>query len=520
MCLGPFDLSSIRAVITEVVAPINVAIERQNGAIERLEMEAYSSTMCISSTNVDAGETLWQNCPNKRDGVEACSAKLSTPLLTEVALQQLKATYMSEELKKEDLLVALMTPCLMDLVSGLRAPKVIANSEQIGWIRTNSPDVRRHYRPDMFVCDPVAFVKCEAPEQSPKSNAAAYRSENFLFGSCAWPLRNSLLCLFEAKVKISLKENLGSIHPKVQFILRPDRQNAPQFLKVCLFDLDTMYLLVYTFVGLSSSHKVKLTDAGSREVISDFILPPHHVEPFWLCTLHKLCLQFAVTPVVGNSFLGSGQHGKVFQVKPNQPVSESAFSADLAGAGHLDFARHLALKMVEGVHTADLFKEQRLVSLMVKKHAVLPSYVSKLSSVIDGVGQSAGCGMILQPVGEPVCRPPFANAKTLLFEVLNALLALHQEVGTVHGDARLENLIRVDGKLVWIDFRECQDATSEVQRWRDVVTFLKNFSLHHKRLGMEFDDFNALRTMYDPDEQTQFESFKDAVWDVVNSART
>ena len=110
--------------------------------------------------------------------------------------------------------VALLTPRLMELVGDLPVPKVLANSELIRWIHTEAELVRNYQAPDMFVCDPVAFVKGIAPvltDNSAESTklAAEMRKDNFLFGKCEWLLRDSVLCLLEAKVKIVLNEAIG-----------------------------------------------------------------------------------------------------------------------------------------------------------------------------------------------------------------------------------------------------------------------------------------------------------------------
>ena len=114
----------------------------------------------------------------------------------------------------ENVWVALLTPRLMELIGDLPVPKILVNSELICWIHTEAEVVRNYQAPDMFVCDPVAFVNCTAPIVTDNSAesiklAAGMRKDTFLFGKCEWLLRDSVLCLLEAKVKIVLNEAIG-----------------------------------------------------------------------------------------------------------------------------------------------------------------------------------------------------------------------------------------------------------------------------------------------------------------------
>ena len=92
----------------------------------------------------------------------------------------------------------------------------------------------------------------------------------------------------------------------------------------------------------------------------------------------------------------------------------------------------------------------------------------------------------------------------------------------MHGDPRLENIILVDDKLVWIDFRECEVVAAPVhlKRSYDLRIFLKIFYAHCERTDMQDSDFDQLKTQYGAFDSTilhlpALPAFKQAVWDIV-----
>ena len=501
-------------------------------AVAKLEARQLLS----SPSRAELGRSIWEACQSKSEGIaEAVRHSSPTPFLSPEDHLALKAQYKLHSGSQENVWVALLTPRLMELVATLSPNKVLVNSELIGWIRTEAEVKDFFQKPDLFVCDPVAFLRGEAPRTSDKSSAsskyaASLRTDAFLFGSCAWPLRDAVLCLFEAKVKIDLHEAIGEVFSKAQNLLRGTTMAA---LKCCLFDMEVMYLLSFTSTGLLSSQRFPLHAPGSFQAIANFVLPPSAVEPGWLRTTRQLCAAFNVAPVLGAAFLGSGAHGKVFRVQSlsaAMPASSSAacLSASAASvvttesASSARPASTFALKVVDRRHQdsldAEHLKLQRLLSSAPSRLTCLPSFVSPVvSHATDRSGEPLGSGLLLQPVGEWVWAQRPSNSQSVFSEVLDALLQLHQ-FGVVHGDARLENLVRVDGgRLVWIDFRECQiQAEQELQRWWDLRTCLQNFARHHHRSTMEDTAFGALRSQYAAVgaalSHSAWEDFKRAAW--------
>jgi len=476
-------------------------------AVAKLEAGQFLS----SPSRAELGRSIWEACQSKTEGIAAAIRSSSpAPLLSLEEHAALKAQYKANSGSKENAWVALLTPRLTDLVATLSPPKVLVNSELIGWIRTEAEVKDFFQKPDLFVCDPVALLRGDPPRVTDQSSAssrfaASLRTDAFLFGSCAWPLRDAVLCLFEAKVQIDLHEALGEVFSKAQNLLRG---TATAALKCCLFDMERMYLLTFTSTGLLSSQRFALHAPGSFQAVADFVLPSSAREPGWLRTMRQLCAAFDVAPVLGAAFLGAGAHGKVFRV---QSLSAAASAPAVPTAGSASSfsqqpASTFALKVVDRRHQdsldAEHLKLQRLLGSSFNSSSTtctcLPSFVSPtVARATDLSGEPLGSGLLLQPVGEWVWAQRPSNCQTVLYEVLAALLQLHQS-GVVHGDARLENLVRADGgRLVWIDFRECQiEAEQELQCWWDLRTCLHNFARHYHRSAVEDGAFEALRAQY------------------------
>ena len=113
--------------------------------------------------------------------------------------------------------------------------------------------------------------------------------------------------------------------------------------------------------------------------------------------------------------------------------------------------------------------------------ACTPSFVSPLVARIletssESSGEVLGGGILLRPVG--VCACTSNSTKNFVRGVMHALLTLHR-LGVTHGDARLENLVLYEDKLVWIDFRECQIEGDDTlaRRW-DLRTCLNSLVVH------------------------------------------
>ena len=527
---------------------------------------AVSASMSSPSA-ADLGRRVWESCQIKSERITGDVSSLQpAPILTAAAYKELHSKFecnpgAQQAGSKEQVWVALVTPTLMQLLASHIPHLRLVNSELIKWIRTESNLPDYFQKPDLFICDDVAYIAASPPliqDKSSASNkyAASIRDPTFLFGSCAWPLRDAVRCLLEAKVKISIHENIGEIFPKIQNLLRYSHRASH---KCVLFDITDIQLLTFTSTGLQSSQRFAWTDSGSAQMLLDFISPVGMLDPVWLSCLRCLCVHFHAQPVPGQSFLGAGAHGKVFRVRPVEDVSAasaaaaaaacsssaaagsasaaaSALSSELrasvlpgiapSGCERVVNASCYALKVVDSTHLdsldAERFKLHTIVCNQVQAAAasvtplaaprvgrVLPTYVSDVHRVSGVGGQPMGAGLLLAPVGSPLSlwngskQCSKTEGQALLTELLDALLLLHR-AGISHGDARLENVVRVasvagggslesegdtnagttenTSHLVWIDFRESVYRSSvEAEQWWDFQVCLKSFFKHYHR---------------------------------------
>ena len=485
--------------------------ETRAAVLQVQEQLAAQHQPSSSPSHAELGRQTWDGCQSKSVGIDdSVSVAHPEPLLTLDQHQRLLIQFRSNPASKENVWVALLTPRLMELVAGLGPHKLLVNSELIGWVRTETRLSEYFQRPDLFVCDSMAYVAGSKPVLTDRSSessrfAASLRTDAFLFGSIAWPLRDALLCLLEAKVKIQLNEAIGEVFAKAQNILRGTTMAS---IKCCLFDMQDMYLLTFTLTGLLSSHRFALTSPGSLHALSQYILPSQaDVDPPWLHTTRKLCTSFQVEPVVGRAFLGAGAHGKVFRVQGCAAArsQQSASSSSSGSNSASPLSETFALKVVDRRHQDSLDAEHsKLQALLPLRSttscACLPAFVSAaVHRVMSSAGEPLGSGLLLQPVGDPVW-PDHAqqSAKSALSKIIEALFRLHR-LNVIHGDARLENIIQSAGELVWIDFRECQiEASMELQRRWDLRTCINNFLGHYHctRTEVSVDALEQLQLKY------------------------
>ena len=493
--------------------------------------ELFAGKVLTSASPNELGLMIWNQCELKANGVDPAIESIDiVPLVSEEELNEMKERFKAMVFSKEEVWTALITPYLQRVVKS--TDKVLVNSERIGWIRTQSGLSTHYQKPDLFVSDPLAFIQHPLPEPRGKPSesakyAASLRTNDFLFGECAWPLRDSLSCILEIKVNISLNQALGEALSKVSNILHSLTISA---LKVCLIDMNQVYLLVFTSTGLFSSRQFLLTAKGSFRSVKDFISPSVTIEPVWLRATRQLCKDFNVEPVRGSAFLGAGAHGKVFRVERRSSGLNNVPPADNV----------YALKVVDCRHKSDLEAECRKLNDLLRKASatndfptfVFPTFVSPFIKYAFAAESNdlLGCGMLLQPVGEWFCsnqlRPKLESARQqLLFKVLEALVHMHR-VKVVHGDARLENLICLpNDRLIWIDFRETMIPDTEVdgdrivlQQLRDLNSCVNNFIYHYygsresAKLSDLYERYKNFISGSESLESAGWQDFKTAIW--------
>ena len=144
-------------------------------------------------------------------------------------------------------------------------------------------------------------------------------------------------------------------------------------------------------------------------------------------------LRLRPAPKSGTAFLGGGGSGRVFAVERAEPSAHAA--------------ERMALKVVVGgadalwVHS--LTREFRAMQDAATRGAPVVPVVTDSLRLLD----NAGGGYLLARCGTPFNATASRSACAAAFESLAALHACD----VLHGDARLPNLLRLDGAAAWVD---------------------------------------------------------------------
>lgn len=148
----------------------------------------------------------------------------------------------------------------------------------------------------------------------------------------------------------------------------------------------------------------------------------------------------------GRCYLGGGGNGHVLTVTKAPDGSGIPF----------------ALKVVPTSTPTHVCNEYQCMLAAANAGApVVAPVVDSLSIFTDD--ECGGVCYLMHNVGKPF-EPPSAQApfsSTDINSAFDVLQRLHS-FSTVHGDARTHNLVRVDGKLRWIDFYRASSVPSAV----------------------------------------------------------
>ncbi len=537
VCVFLFPEASVRVLLQQ-----HFQQQEERDARLQQQLAALHVGGLGSPSNSERGHSLLKHCSSIEDGItplmlqraldggaaaRAAAASGSSglplherPILSAAELQRLLDKLDDSYLEVE--LVALLTPVLLEVVRQLPDPdQLLVNSESLRWLRTESGVEDHFQKPDLFVCHRSAFVAGSSPAGTTDAavRAAQLRVDSaagldvFLFGRCAWQLREAVECIIEAKRrKMTLNEALGECFAKAQNLLRDSPRPTR---KVLLFDAQCLQLLVFTSSGLLSLQKFEWTAPGSFVVLLDFLHTPPTAEPDWLCVLRSACIHFQVTLTPTNAFLGQGATGRVFRVlkaSPRDVEQETEEGEAKSSAGSSVIPRVYALKVVEGgkqgEHITSLCREvEQLTRLLVppddrpvRRH--LPRSCSALYTAYDhDEREQLGAAAMFEPVG--VSLGDAKRSESLWMDVCRALAALHA-AGIWHGDPRLPNIVRVsatklrtgatatrlastsasaasaDVELVWIDFRTSSHSATPFDLCFDSRVLLQSFFILSK----------------------------------------
>ncbi|KAF0682366.1 Aste57867_25504 [Aphanomyces stellatus] len=175
--------------------------------------------------------------------------------------------------------------------------------------------------------------------------------------------------------------------------------------------------------------KAKWVDGGSKSLFQKFIAAN---KSLWVSILTNACSSLGVHVVEGDEFLGCG--ASVFKV---------------IGQGGEVFA----LKIVEECFIRSLYQEEEALT----KAQDTGLTVRLVGNCID---IPCGAALLMSPVGKPLPQPTTRSEVANLFRFLWQL----HEVGLIHGDPRVPNVILVEKQPLWIGFMEMGKASPNLRK--------------------------------------------------------
>ena len=330
----------------------------------------------------------------------------------------------NSESEKEEHITHNLTETLWDIVSSAQPnqpnslPLMLVNSEMAAWLdHLDKPvDKKNLQKPDFFVSwEP--FIKFSKLSGTPGHNIA-----KFLYGGLAHrslQLDGCVPIVLEGKKTLLDAEDFADMIDYHSHL--PGRVNG------VLFNNDSFWLTKATDRIIYSVVKCRWTQLGTRSLLQQHFSAVLNAPPLadLLSQLvRNLNVKLVRSPDRKSCFLGAGGSGRVFTVQDN--------------AGQIR-----ALKVVANCRGPPLRDEFTLLDKAARDGApVIPPVLESLT-LIAGLGG----GYLLANVGLPIT----VSTRDWVFRVFESLRLIHEK-GLVHGDARVPNVIDVDGEAQWVDF--------------------------------------------------------------------
>jgi DNA-binding Xre family transcriptional regulator len=324
---------------------------------------------------------------------------------------------------------------------------LINTEHNAAWIQCNSK-ASYNLKPDLFTAHHHLIHFEAAYENAPKCTAAR------LFGKFSnWECRASIHCIWKAKWKINMS-TFGEICKYLQIAGEDftDYNGVALKLKGVLFDVEEFWMIRSSGNTIVDVMRCPWSQKGSMNQLENFL---HVVDP-WLDAADALCRELEVTIVdltattQGQSaLLGAGAHGRVFMLTNGRSI-----------------------KIVVGKNSHKVEKEYKLMIQCLERVDVNPFVFpivkdSFRSGVAVGVHYA---GYLLEGKGEKITLPVSPEVMT---ELVALLYALHSK-DIIHGDPRIDNVLRLGSDLKWIYFRDYEMVTIKVNKRHDVKIFLKS----------------------------------------------
>ncbi len=374
---------------------------------------------------------------------------------------------------------------------------VLVNGENFNWlddpVASLPPNMR--LKPDLFTA-PLVCVEAHAGAGSQGSG------DCYLFGRLAdrrLQLDGCVHELFEAKMGPLTDAHFGELVTYQRLIPGECRGmlfNGTHFWLFASLHGQAMRLVKGAWAALGSASRV-------RRFFDDEAPPPPPLVPLLRQLLAALRLRPA--PMGGSAYLGGGGSGRVFAV--------ARVREDVAAQPRM--ALKVVVSAAGGWWASSLTREFQAMQHAAAQGAPVVAVVAGSLQLLDGVGGGfllARCGV---PFGAPASRAACAAAFT-------SLAALHA-CDVLHGDARLPNLLRLDGAAAWVDLSANAVARAEFPQAFAVNSRVDAATLAQSVLLAAGDQASTLPAAvtaavaaYDDASPARVCALADAVWAAAN----
>ncbi len=306
---------------------------------------------------------------------------------------------------------------------------VLVNSETFVWL-DSVPDplpANMRLKPDLFEASRVCVEEHDG-------SAHQGSGDCYLFGRLAGRCLQADGCvrkLYEAKLE---KLTLGHFGELVTY-----QRLIPGECRGMLFNMSGFWLYASHEGAPLRLVQASWTAPGSARLVHRFFDEPPMPAPPLVGVLRQLLSALRLRPSRPRSgaacFLGGGASGRVFAVRYTDSGPDDAA------------APPLALKVVSAAADPTWMVGLTQEFNAMRRAAELGApVVGVVADSLRLLGREGG-GYLLARCGEPCAAAASSAACAAAF---NSLAALHA-LGVVHGDARLPNLVLVDGAPSWVD---------------------------------------------------------------------
>lgn len=424
----------------------------------------------VSSSNADHGKKIMDALKDDANNLIVLPGEGESVLPFEIVAQ---AQAYKDEKKLEKELVNLYTPYLEDIVNEIEPLVLLVNSEEYKWLRSSSGHSECEMKPDLFIAYHGLVEK-----KTPYHNAPINNSVERIFGKFpCWNCRSSLWCILDAKWKID-DEAFGE---KVKYLQSCGFQcriwkDSNQPLKLLLFDIEEFWMIVGQGLSINELRKCKWTQAGSRQVLKQFLTTN---DP-WMNATEFLLKNLECQLASNSPILGAGSYGRAFLLDNGQ-----------------------VLKVVVGPNAYHLEREYLKIQLLQDS----PDTERFVVPIVDGSFRRGKmeniefAGYLLQCKGDKIQSSPTIRNRNRMTNIQDGdievrlvkfLYELHL-TGITHGDPRVDNALLVKNELKWIDF---MDSNNQDLRMR-----IEDFSLLFNSLTHVKIDIlrNNIKEILEPD---------------------